>query len=166
MLSLSENKNRLGEFCIEPLQESDIGEVAQIEEFYGLDRWADSTHRQVMTESPQAIMLVARPTNMTRSERRLLGFLCSRVVADEWHVYNIATHPEHRRQGIASSLMRQGMARAQALGAVTGFLEVRTSNQPARALYERLGFIAVSRRRAFYHQPTEDGLVMRCLLLR
>jgi ribosomal-protein-alanine N-acetyltransferase len=47
-------------------------------------------------------------------------------------------------------------------GAENAFLEVRESNQPARKLYEKLGFVEVGRRKAYYpdHQGREDALVL------
>jgi ribosomal-protein-alanine N-acetyltransferase len=41
------------------------------------------------------------------------------------------------------------------------FLEVRTSNDAARALYASRGFVPVGRRRAYYRDPLEDALVLR-----
>ena len=56
--------------------------------------------------------------------------------------------------------MRKGSAREQV------FLEVRESNAPAIALYERAGFKPVARRESYYPagsdgHPREDALVMR-----
>ncbi len=39
-------------------------------------------------------------------------------------------------------------------------LEVRTSNESAIRLYERFGFRAAGRRRAYYHDNREDALIM------
>ena len=40
-------------------------------------------------------------------------------------------------------------------------LEVRSSNAPARALYEKLGFAQVGRRPNYYRNPKEDALILR-----
>ena len=40
-------------------------------------------------------------------------------------------------------------------------LEVRDSNAPARALYEKLGFLEVGRRKNYYRNPGEDALILR-----
>ena len=52
-------------------------------------------------------------------------------------------------------------ARRRGVRAVT--LEVRVSNQPAIALYEKFGFATVGRRKRFYTAPVEDAFVMECL---
>jgi ribosomal-protein-alanine N-acetyltransferase len=46
------------------------------------------------------------------------------------------------------------------LGAVRATLEVRRSNEPARLLYERLGFLVAGIRRAYYTKPVEDAIVL------
>jgi ribosomal-protein-alanine N-acetyltransferase len=146
------------------MQESDVSEVAQIEELCGLSRWGASAYQREIAKNPRSIMLVARLHEGNHTGPRVLGFLCSQVVADEWHIYNVASHPEYRRRSISWRLMREGAARARDMGATVGFLEVRASNQSALALYEKLGFVPVDRRKAYYRQPVEDCIVMRCHL--
>ena len=52
----------------------------------------------------------------------------------------------------------------QQAGAPTIFLEVRSSNSGARALYAALGFSQEGRRRNYYQDPAEDALVLSILL--
>jgi polysaccharide biosynthesis protein PslH len=89
---------------------------------------------------------------------RVAGFLVSRRVADgEREILNVAVHPDFRRLGVASTLLRWEMARCP--GAI--FLEVRESNSSARRLYEGLGFETVGSRPGYYENPNEPGIVMR-----
>jgi len=57
-----------------------------------------------------------------------------------WFISNLAVHPEHRRRGVARSLLLEGVQSARARGARRISLEVRADNAPARKLYEELGF--------------------------
>jgi ribosomal protein S18 acetylase RimI-like enzyme len=86
------------------------------------------------------------------------GFVVSRQVADkEREILNIVVHPDFRRLGVATELLRSEMARSPG----THFLEVRESNVAARSLYQRLGFQAVGTRPGYYENPPEAGIVMR-----
>ena len=41
------------------------------------------------------------------------------------------------------------------------FLEVRSSNQAARLLYQKIGLVEVDVRKNYYHDPFEDAIVMQ-----
>jgi ribosomal-protein-alanine N-acetyltransferase len=104
---------------------------------------------------PSGICLAARAAD----SRRLIGYLvCSRYDT-VWHIMNVAVDPDWRRRGVASALLDRlfdevGDANAQYT------LEVRTSNRPAMALYERYGFRAAGTRRRYYQDNGEDAVVM------
>lgn len=86
------------------------------------------------------------------------------TVLDEGQITNIATLPECRRRGYAAAVVAALLeeARSRKLAFVT--LEVRETNAPAIALYEKFGFAVVGRRKNFYTEPTEAALVMQCNL--
>ena len=91
----------------------------------------------------------------------LAAFLCAWIVAGELHINNIAVHPAYRRRGVASQLLEEILGRAKARGATAGYLEVRASNEAAKALYHRYGFKLIGRRPNYYDHPEEDAIVMR-----
>jgi ribosomal-protein-alanine N-acetyltransferase len=82
------------------------------------------------------------------------------MVADEVHLLAIATHPDHRRRGVAARLLDHLLAVARAHTARIVTLEVRRTNAPAIALYERRGFKRVGVRPAYYQEDNEDAVVM------
>ena len=91
--------------------------------------------------------------------RRLLGYVvCSRYDT-VWHVMNVAVDPRRWRRGIGTALLEELFARADAPHEQYT-LEVRVSNAPAIQLYERFGFRAAGRRRAYYRDNREDALIM------
>jgi [ribosomal protein S18]-alanine N-acetyltransferase len=90
--------------------------------------------------------------------QNLAGYLiCSRY-DQVWHLMNIAVDPGARRQGIAMRMLDEMIGRAGEDSSYT--LEVRTSNAPAIALYERYGFRAAGTRPRYYQDTGEDALIM------
>jgi [ribosomal protein S18]-alanine N-acetyltransferase len=92
-------------------------------------------------------------------EDRIVAYLvCSRYDT-VWHLMNIAVDIDLRRQGLATSLLERLFEMADR-PSEQYTLEVRTSNEGAIRLYERFGFRAAGRRRAYYHDNREDALIM------
>lgn len=83
------------------------------------------------------------------------AFGVMRVVADEAELLTLATHPAHRRQGLAGAVLASIIASARDQGATTLFLEVAEPNEAARALYAVAGFAETGRRAQYYTLP--DG---------
>jgi GNAT superfamily N-acetyltransferase len=66
-------------------------------------------------------------------------------VGDDVSIQYVATEEAHRRQGLASALMRTALADAHATGATTATLQASPDGRP---VYERLGFATVATLRA------------------
>jgi [ribosomal protein S18]-alanine N-acetyltransferase len=81
---------------------------------------------------------------------------------EEAHLLNLSVAANWQRSGIGSGLARHCFELARAGGAQRILLEVRPSNFSARALYARLGFVEIARRRGYYpaHPGREDALVL------
>lgn len=88
----------------------------------------------------------------------VVGYVGCQTVLDEGYITNVAVLPSCRRRGIAEALLRELLRQAEGLAFVT--LEVRASNRPAAALYEKLGFARVGVRKGFYRDPAEDAVLM------
>ena len=82
------------------------------------------------------------------------------VVLDEVEIIDIRVAHSHRRQGLGERLLRESLA---ALSARSVFLDVRRTNSPAVAMYEKMGFLQVGVRHNYYQLPSgrEDAVVMR-----
>ena len=93
-----------------------------------------------------------------RRDGAIIAYLiCSRYDR-VWHLMNIAVEPDARRRGVATLLLGEMLERAGADAPYT--LEVRTSNAPAIALYERFGFRPAGTRPRYYADTGEDALIM------
>ncbi len=102
------------------------------------------------------------------AEDGIVGYFVAMTGVDELHLLNVTVATAWQGRGLGSSLLQALQARGRQLGLATLWLEVRESNQRACALYARLGFAEVGRRRGYYpapHATREDAIVMRLQLL-
>lgn len=88
------------------------------------------------------------------------GMILARVAADEAEVLTLAVDPARQRHGLGRVLLEQAMVTARERGAATAFLEVASSNAPARALYAAACFSMVGCR-SDYYPGGGDALVLR-----
>ena len=65
----------------------------------------------------------------------------SAIEGDLVGLYDVFTAPSSRGQGLSGWLCAQLLAQAREQGARIGYLQVDVGNQPARAVYHRLGFV-------------------------
>jgi [ribosomal protein S18]-alanine N-acetyltransferase len=91
---------------------------------------------------------------------RMIGYLIVSRYVDAWHVMNVAVASDHRRRGIASTLLEHLFELTSADDRRGYTLEVRVSNAGAIMLYEQLGFERRGVRRGYYTDNREDALIM------
>lgn len=89
------------------------------------------------------------------------GYVGSEAVLDSADMMNIAVAPEYRKRGIAEALIKALVEHLQQRDILFLLLEVRVSNAPAIALYNKLCFEQVGRRPKYYTNPREDALILR-----
>ncbi|MEN9206096.1 MAG: ribosomal protein S18-alanine N-acetyltransferase [Thermostichales cyanobacterium SZTDM-1c_bins_54] len=94
------------------------------------------------------------------SGEELVGFAILWLILEEAHVVMLAVHPDYRRRGIGTTLVKHLLQIATEHHCRWAILEVRISNQAARCLYENLGFVPLGIRKNYYHHPPEDGLTL------
>ncbi len=83
------------------------------------------------------------------------GFVISRQAADEAEILSVAVAPEARGRGHARTLLLAHLQDLAHAGVRKVHLEVENGNEPALALYRRLGFTKVGQREGYYVRP--DG---------
>lgn len=133
---------------------ADIPDVMRIErQSFGMP-WEESTFRALMRR-PSASLLTAE------SDGTVVGFSVLWFAADEGELGDLAVDPEYRGRGIGGTLLARSIDEARLRGSRSLYLEVRESNDGARALYEKVGFEVVGRRPDYYSGPREDACVMR-----
>ena len=97
-----------------------------------------------------------------RSRGALAAYAAVSIVAGEMEILNIAAHPQQRRKGLATALLRRVFAECRARGVEQGFLDVKASNRAAIDLYRRFGFKQYGVRERYYPDTGEDAVLMRC----
>jgi [ribosomal protein S18]-alanine N-acetyltransferase len=96
--------------------------------------------------------------------RALVGFILSRMAADEAEILSVAVAPARRGRGLSRRLLDLHLRRLSGIGMRRVFLEVDEGNIPARKLYARAGFRDVGRREAYYSD--HQGRSTAALVLR
>jgi ribosomal-protein-alanine acetyltransferase len=147
------------------MSEHDLLEVVEIEEQSGLSRWGWAAYYGELQSGNRELMLIARPVRSSAVESTsIAGYIVARETAGELHINNVAVRPEYRRRGIGAALLERVLQEARLRKANTAFLEVRSTNGAAQALYEKSGFRAIARRANYYSEPREDAVVMSLVL--
>ena len=144
---------------VRPMQSEDLEAAAAIEAT-ALDAWSLDSMRVELSNHmhghgvPQLFV--------AELEGRIAGLAVFHLVLDEISLYTITVDPALRGQGIGRALLEGGLQDLQRMGGRFCYLEVRSQNAPARALYEHMGFETVGKRKNFYQNPPDDAVLM-CL---
>ena len=138
-------------FTIRSLAYSDLPQVIAIERRAFPTPWSLAMFVLELSK-PSGVCLAAIEAD------QVLGYLVCSKYDRVWHLMNIAVEPAARRRGLATRLLEVMLERTGPDGSHT--LEVRTSNAPAIALYERFGFRAAGTRPRYYQDTGEDAMIM------
>lgn len=139
---------------ITTMSQAHVAPIAALEVQCFSDPWPEAAIQSEL-DNPLSLWLVALV------EEEVVGYIGSQSVLGEADVMNVAVASAWRRQGVAQALLSalEQALKEQQVYCLT--LEVRASNAPAIALYDRLGFVQVGRRPNYYHKPKEDALILR-----
>lgn len=101
------------------------------------------------------------PRKVPGEKCELYAFLVTHRIDAEWELENMVVAASVRRRGIGTLLLRELIALVRAKNGKSIFLEVRSSNQGARALYQKVGFEELGLRKSYYQNPSEDAILYR-----
>lgn len=138
---------------IDFMEEKDIDEVLDISSLSFSIPWSKSSYIQELS-NPVAKYFVAK------ADDKIVGFIGTWMILDESHITNIAVHPNYRKQGIASMLLKELLNHCKNQGCVAYTLEVRSGNKAARSLYEKHNFKQDGIRKGYYEDNKEDAILM------
>ena len=140
---------------IREMKAQDVPALVRIEEATFSEPWSEGAFSDALSDS-HAFFLVAADEETDRP----LSYAGMYVAADEGEITNVATDPAFRRQGLAEAVLSRVKEIGEEKNLTQLVLETRKSNEPAIALYEKLGFAIAGQRKGFYRFPPEDAYVM------
>ena len=89
----------------------------------------------------------------------IVGLAHFQLIFDDVELFNIAILPAYRRQGLSQHLLEEALLYfAQNKGKIVT-LEVRSRNQAARQLYEKLAFKQIASRPNYYPVDLDDAII-------
>jgi [ribosomal protein S18]-alanine N-acetyltransferase len=140
--------------------------VDEIELIVILDRlcfgglWSIDSYRRELTNDNSHFLGVSIDKSLEPETSGIIGFGCFWAILDEAHITLLGVHPQYQRQGLGKLLLGALLDKARSIEMARATLEVRASNQGAIDLYERFGFQIVGRRKKYYQDTGEDGIIM------
>jgi len=139
-------------YSIKYMTDEDIDMAVKLEKESFSDPWT-AKHFFFELHEMNSLMLAAKKGN------ELLGMICISCVSDEASLDTISVFSRYRRKKIAENLLSTALflLKEKRIGSIT--LEVRRSNVPAIALYERFGFEFEGYRPGYYSKPSEDAAI-------
>ncbi len=136
---------------------ADIPAVMAVERAAYTSGWPTTAFERELTTNAMARYLVARAPAPAPA---VVAFGGLWLMVDQAHIVTIAVLPELQRRGYGRLVLHGLVELAAASGMDSVTLEVRPSNQAARALYRRYGFYEVGLRKRYYADNHEDAIIM------
>ena len=147
------------EILIRKMTIGDIDQVHDLELRSFPTPWPKKSFQYEIEENKAAHLWVAEDIEED-SKKKIIGMIVAWLLVDEAHIATIAVDKDHQHKGIASQLVYTALTKLAKKGAIISTLEVRESNQAAKALYKQFGFQAVGCRKAYYRDNHEDAVLM------
>jgi len=146
-----------GTAAVVPATGRDAPRLAQLHGVSFHRGWGEGEFDSMLAERNTLIQLL-------QMKRKIIGFIVSRMAADEAEILSIAIDPGYRGRGLSRNMLLTHLGHLAGRGVQKVFLEVEENNQPARRLYEQTGFAVVGRRERYYRQS--GGEHLNALLMR
>lgn len=142
---------------IRKMTQSDIPAAVELEQECFSQPWSERSFMESLSRE-DTIFLVC-----VDDKEQLLGYMGMYLSFEEADITNVAVSTAARRQGCGQRLIEAAQSEAAKRGVERILLEVRVSNAPAIALYEKMGFESIGIRKNFYDFPKEDAMLMSCI---
>ena len=139
---------------IRQMEIDDLDQVMQIENDTFSVPWTENGFFTFLIRN-DTLFLVAE------EETEIVGYAGMVMVPEDGDITNVAVKSSHRGKGTGEKIVSALIEEARKNGVFNIFLEVRSSNDPAIRLYEKLGFTREGIRKDYYELPREDAVIMK-----
>ena len=137
-----------------PARQDDLAAILALERvgFAEPERWSERSWRGELVGQGRTV-LIARAHHP-------VGVITLQTTDRTADLHRLVVAPQHRRQGVGVRLVTAGVQVVRRLGATRVLLEVEITNDPAIALYQRLGFEQLAAREDYYG-PGRHALILK-----
>ena len=132
--------------------ESYLAEIVKMEADYFADKWSENSVLAHI-KNKKVILL--------RFGETLLGYCIFMTAADEGEILRIAVDKRLRGAGLGKKLLSGVLCEMKEDGIGEVFLEVRSGNESAIALYKSVGFQEIGIRKGYYRDNGEDAKLFK-----
>lgn len=136
-----------------PMQKADVPRIAEMERLCFRSPWSE---KSLLGELKNDIAHY----RVGELDGVIMTYGGMWIMYGEAHITNVAVHPDYRGHGYGRLLMENMIETALLHHCVSMTLEVRISNTVAQNLYSSMGFEVAGRRKKYYTDTGEDGLIM------
>lgn len=142
------------DISILPVRQDDLAAIMELERagFPAPEQWSERSWQGELLGENRTI-LIARSS-------QAVGVIALKTVGELADLHRLVVAPARRRRGVGADLVRAGLTAVRHLGAQAVILEVDYTNEPAIALYARLGFEQLTVRQNYYG-PGQHALIMK-----
>ncbi|MGB4812463.1 MAG: ribosomal protein S18-alanine N-acetyltransferase [Methylophilaceae bacterium] len=142
------------QYSFRPMQLDDLDAIMHIEPQIYPYPWSRGNFSDSLKSGYSAWVML--------EQKQIIGYALLMIVLDEAHLLNLSVAKSYQKQGLGIMLLEHMIKVAKSHQAENMFLEVRVSNTPAIALYEKSGFNEMAIRRGYYPATNgrEDAILM------
>jgi [ribosomal protein S18]-alanine N-acetyltransferase len=142
------------DISILPARRDDLDAIMLLERsgFPVAEQWSERNWRGELLGESRTI-LIARAQHP-------VGVITIKTIGELADLHRLLVEPRSRRRGIGTDLVRAGLEVVRQIGAREVILDVAYRNEPAIALYQRLGFEQLSARQDYYG-PGQHALILK-----
>jgi ribosomal-protein-alanine N-acetyltransferase len=144
---------------IRKMVDADIPEVSRLDKNSFTLPWPEKSYYFEVNRNQFSRCWVAE-TETWEHKTVIAGMIVVWLIVDEVHIATFAIHPDYRKQKIGQRLLAHTLIEAFHSGALKSFLEVRSGNSAARALYRKFGYEEIGIRKHYYKDNAEDAVMM------